>query len=149
MSFTSGIPRHLLQPNMQAIPSSDMDDGDLSGKTYEQRNYQGTRIMRKLVASSTSVQVESVPSEVWIEKRSLTTTSWEPKWNRVGPILGLIALMSAILSIPIAFGILRASDGDTVSSWRCSPNVYLAIMTSITGKTASMAALQGAVIARW
>lgn len=149
MSFKAEFPQHLLQSDMQAIPSHDADDGDLPETSYEHRNHQVNLIKRKPVGSNSRVQVGCVPSDIWSEKRSLTTTAWRTKWNRVGPLLGLAGLIFTILSILIAFGILRASDSDYVSSWRYSPNVYLAIMTSITGKATSLAALQGAMIAWW
>jgi hypothetical protein len=94
-------------------------------------------------------EVNSASSEKAIDTKLMAKTTWKPKWSRVGPMLGLSALILTVLSIPAEFGILRASDGDLVSSWKYSPNVYLGILTAFTSKATSLAALQGAVVAWW
>lgn len=83
------------------------------------------------------------------DQTSESKTAWKPSWHQVGPVLGLAGLILTILSIPAALGILRASDGDEVASWTYSPNVYLGILTALTSKATSLAALQGAVVAWW
>lgn len=91
----------------------------------------------------------SASSERGTKLYSLTQTAWHPKWHRVGPMLGLSALLLTILSILAAFAILRASDHDPVLAWTYSPDVYLGIITAFTSKATSLAALQGAVVTWW
>jgi hypothetical protein len=108
----------------------------------------GDESTRRYVRELNAREHETNPasSEKGAKLYSLAQIAWHPKWHRVGPILGLSALILTILSIPAAFAILRASDHDPVSSWRYSPNVYLGTITAFTSKAISLAALQGAIV---
>lgn len=150
MSFISEIPRHMLRSDMQSVPLEDTEDRNVSevnGKRYAREE---SLIRRKPIGSGPKVQVYSRISANSDEHKTTSKgTVWIPRWSRVGPLLGLAALILTILSIPAAFTILYTSNGKPVSSWKYSPNVYLAVMTALTSKATSLAGLQGAVIAWW
>ncbi|KAK3054603.1 hypothetical protein LTR09_004332 [Extremus antarcticus] len=48
-----------------------------------------------------------------------------------------------------SYGILRASHGDPVTSWKYQPSVYLAILTAMSNKTLAFACVQGTVVTFW
>ncbi len=74
---------------------------------------------------------------------------WHPTVFRLSPLSGLAALMFSLLQIFASYGILRASHGDPVTSWKYQPSVYLAILTAMSNKTLAFACVQGTVVTFW
>ena len=56
-------------------------------------------------------------------------TQWHPSILRIAPLVGLAALVLAVLLLLVSYAVLSASDGDEVAKWNPEPNVYLAILT--------------------
>ena len=74
---------------------------------------------------------------------------WRPSFFHVGPLIGLLALLFALLTIFASFGVLNASNGKPVASWQLQPNVYLAILTAVSNKALAFAVIQGTVVTFW
>jgi len=70
---------------------------------------------------------------------------WRPSLFRIAPLVGLAALLFAVLQIAASFAVLKASDGDAVVNWGYQPTVYLAILTAVSNKALSFAVIQGTV----
>lgn len=77
------------------------------------------------------------------------STPWTPSFLRIGPLIGLAALLFAFLQIFASYAVLKASHGDAVTNWKYQPNVYLAILAAISNKALSFAVVQGSVITWW
>ncbi|KAK5174063.1 uncharacterized protein LTR77_001143 [Saxophila tyrrhenica] len=75
--------------------------------------------------------------------------NWRPSFLRIAPLVGLGALLFAVLSTVASFAILKASDGDAVADWKYQPTVYLAILTALSNKALSFAVVQGTVVTWW
>lgn len=48
---------------------------------------------------------------------------WKPSLLRVGPLVGLAALLFSGLSIAASYAVLKSSHGDAVVNWRYQPTV--------------------------
>lgn len=75
--------------------------------------------------------------------------TWQTKFFRLGPLLGISALAYLLLSIPAAAAILATSDRKPVDSWKVEPHVYLGLLTALGNKCLGFAVAQGAIITWW
>lgn len=74
---------------------------------------------------------------------------WETTLLRIGPIAGLCALLSAMMSLLVALAILVSSRGVPKTSWSVPPSSWLAICTAVANQALRFAAFQGVAIAWW
>ncbi len=74
---------------------------------------------------------------------------WSPSILRIGPLIGLGALVLGLCQIVAAYAVLKASDGEPTVNWQYQPTVYLAVLTAISNKALSFAFVQGAVVTWW
>jgi hypothetical protein len=74
---------------------------------------------------------------------------WRPTFWRVRPLIGVMALLTAIICLLVSLAILKASDGDPTNSWSFQPTVYLAIATAISNAALQCALSQAAPISWW
>jgi hypothetical protein len=85
-----------------------------------------------MAGSSASIDYEKGATRIATE-RKLSVDSvdlqsgapWRPSVFRVGPLVGLAALLFAFLQIFASYTILATSHGDPVKHWRFQPSVYL------------------------
>lgn len=94
---------------------------------------------------TTHVTEESIAHK----SRKPRESSWNPSLLRIAPLTGLAALLFAFLQIWASYAILKASDGELISSWKYEPNVYLAVLTAISNKALAFALVQGTVVTFW
>lgn len=74
---------------------------------------------------------------------------WRPTFWRVRPLLGVVALLTAITCLLLSLAILKASNGDPTYNWSFQPTVYLAIATAISNAALQCALSQAAPISWW
>ena len=77
-----------------------------------------------------------------------TRQQWTPGASRI-PWLGLAALFISLLGIAASTGILIASDGVSITTWKFQPTVYLSIASTISNITLHFALTEGINIAWW
>ncbi|KAK5168607.1 uncharacterized protein LTR77_005916 [Saxophila tyrrhenica] len=104
----------------------------------------------KMIASHHLHIVELPPSSESCEEiKKPLSRPWRPSVFRIGPLIGLVALLFAFLQVFATCSILLASDGDMVKNWRYQPSVYLATLTAISNKCLQFATIQGTVVTFW
>ena len=74
---------------------------------------------------------------------------WRPSLFRIGPLVGLTALLVSFLQMFASYGILKGSDGDLTTNWKYQPTVYLAIFATVSNKSLIFATVQGTIISFW
>ena len=72
------------------------------------------------IESSAGTNSSTVSGHATKEMRHIT---WTPSLLRAGPHVGLAALVLAFLLMLASYAILKASDGDTVPTWKYQPTV--------------------------
>lgn len=77
------------------------------------------------------------------------STAWKPTWKRLGPLLGLLCIISGVASLFTSLAILITSDGAPTKDWIFQPSTYLAIATAVGNQAIGLAAAQGVLIAWW
>ena len=75
--------------------------------------------------------------------------AWNPGAFARLPWLALGALILSILGMFASVGILIASDGAVISSWRFTPSTYLSIASTVTNVTLHFAISEGIGVAWW
>ena len=68
---------------------------------------------------------------------------------RIGPLLGLAALIFSLIQIIAAYAVLVAAEGTRIEEWKVSPSVCLAVLTAISNKALSFSIIQGTVVTWW
>lgn len=127
-----------LSDESSTSPSSCLSDEESS---YPGQEY----IQRKEANSKTSPETDNL--SVYTSEAS--TVSWRPSILRIGPLVGIAALLFAVAQVIAAYAVLVAADGDRISHWKIQPTVYLAVLTAISNKALSFAVIQGTVITWW
>lgn len=108
-----------------------------------------TSTLRKTSIASVQRILSSILDEPVGPYRSSEPRPWRAKFMRFAPVVGLLSMMTALLSILAAFGILAESRGDAVDSWITAPPTYLAICTAIANLAMRYACVQGVIITWW
>ena len=80
---------------------------------------------------------------------TLNSSPWKPSLFRIRPLIGIAALLVAVICLFISLGILLGSDGAPVDAWYFQPTVYLAIATAVSNTALNAALAQAAPISWW
>jgi hypothetical protein len=93
----------------------------------------GTKLPTHETSPSEKFSLTNTPSTIpsGQESSGLEARPWEATFLRLGPLSGILALLTAILSILASLGILAGSNGEETNSWPVEPSIYLAIFTAL------------------
>ncbi|KAK3673556.1 hypothetical protein LTR78_006460 [Recurvomyces mirabilis] len=96
-------------------------------------------------------EMESAADASLIQKARVNTISryFLSTWIRLQPIAGIIALCITIGSMFISLMILVISNGQTTSSWKIQPTVYLAIAAALAIIALNFAYARAVPVAWW
>lgn len=96
-------------------------------------------------------EMESAADASLIRKARVNTISRYllSTWIRLQPIAGIIALCITIGSMFISLMILVISNGQTTSSWKIQPTVYLAIAAALANIALNFAYARAVPVAWW
>ena len=125
------------------------DDGLDGVQTSSTVSPSSISALRKTSIASVHRILSSILDEPVGTYRSSEPRPWRAKFMRFGPVVGLLSMMIALLSILAAFGILAGSRGDAVDSWITAPPTYLAICTAVANLAMRYACIQGVIITWW
>lgn len=75
--------------------------------------------------------------------------AWRPSFFRIRPMVGLAAILVAIICMFVSLSVLVTSDGKTSASWSLQPTVYLAVATALSNTALNSALVQAAPISWW
>jgi hypothetical protein len=153
ITYPSSVSQHA--PDQQSCSTDEQD----TGSSVDERDFGKTSN-----PSSATTPIESQPSsgqkhhyyetvrptsEDAATSRERPIKPWTPSILRIGPLVGLLAIVLAFCLTCASYAILHFSDGELVTSWRYQPSVYLAILTAVSNKSLAFATIHGTIITFW
>lgn len=110
-------------------------------------------ILATINADDSNHKAETTPTPTSLNSSALHCRQIQPLWHpsilQIGPIIGLAALLLAVVLILASYAVLAASNGDLVVNWEFQPTVYLAIFTAVGNKAVAFACVQGTIVTFW